>query len=241
MGDGTYHYFQSSAFEIQKQTYSRHKHTNLLKTLVSTAPDGTFVEIFGPFLADGKHNDEALHNYVLDMEESPLLKHLDPNEDELLLDRGFIRCKDTLRFHTPRSIKKGSNQLSTEDANVTRVVTRCRNVVERLFGRLKQWRILDHTLHISYVPILGALIRILASILNRYFTPLFEDTDEASRDADMFLEKMKKNNELKELLKTTSLQWDLKISETDVIQRFPNCSRSCIRQWKGGPYAIDLA
>ena len=226
VADGTYHYCQkSSAFDIQKQTYFMHKHNNLLKTLVYTAPDGTFVEIFGPFLADGKHNDEALHNYVLEMEESPLLKHLDQNEDELLLDRGFIRCKDILKFHTPKSIQKGSYQLSTKDANLTRVVTRCRNVVERSFGRLKQWGILDNTLDNSYVPVLGDLIRILVSILNRYFTPLFEDAEEARCDAEMFLENVDKRNELKEILNTTNLRWNLKIAKSDVIQQFPDCSR----------------
>jgi hypothetical protein len=51
-------------------------------------------------------------------------------------------------------------------------------VIERGFGRLKQWKFIDGVINSEYIPIIGKIIKILCAIDNAYFSPLFEDNDE---------------------------------------------------------------
>ena len=165
--DGTYIYIQkSSDFEFQKFTYSGQKNRNLLKFLVFCTPSGRYVEIFGPYGSDGHHNDEWLYNACCEMKNSPLTRYLDRNRDESMCDRGFSRIQDYFKFHCPRSIQKGQKQLSTSDANFTRALTRFRNVIERCFGRSKQWKILANTISIKYARCIGSIFRSIACIEN---------------------------------------------------------------------------
>jgi hypothetical protein len=55
---------------------------------------------------------------------------------------GFLECLDTLfKLHCPKG-RVGEEPYSVEDANYSRKVTRFRNIVERVFGRLKQWKLI---------------------------------------------------------------------------------------------------
>lgn len=47
-----------------------------------------------------------------------ILDHFDSNEDEIIVDRGFVRCKVPFTLHHPNSIKKGNTQLTTKEANM---------------------------------------------------------------------------------------------------------------------------
>jgi len=68
-------------------------------------------------------------------------------EDILILDRRF---RDVLPFieeiyietHSPAFLDKEKKQMSTEDANNSRLVTELRWVVETVNGRLKTWKYL---------------------------------------------------------------------------------------------------
>ena len=121
VGDGTYIYVQKSAnFGIQKATYSTHKGRNLVKFLIFTAPDGYFVECLGPYFSNGKHNDEWLFNVAFEEENSVLRKYLDPDDDELILDRGFLRIDTPLNFHAPKPLARGDKQLNSRDATYSR-------------------------------------------------------------------------------------------------------------------------
>ena len=177
--DGTYIYTQKSEnFKTQKKTYSMHKHRSLVKFLVFTAPNGRVVEAFGPFLADGHHNDEWLFNYCFDMPESPLRQHLDLERDETMCDRGFNRAEDYVRLHSPKSIAKGQSQMSVSNCNYTRCVTRLRQVIERLFGRLKHWKLIYNVVDTAYIPMIRPIFLSLCCMDNMFFPPLFQDSPE---------------------------------------------------------------
>ncbi len=151
------------------------KNRNLLKFLAYVAPDGHFVEMFGPYFSNGSHNDEWLHNQVLcDKENSSFFESFE-SEDEFLFDRGFQRCEKAFSFHVPKSIKKGKSALDTDDANYSRILTRFRNAIERAFGRLKQWRLINGVIPIAFIENIGTLIRILCAISNHFFEPLFKN------------------------------------------------------------------
>ncbi len=69
---------------------------------------------------------------------------------------------------TPESIRKGSKQLSREQANKPRVVTRVRNVVERVFAMLKKWRFFRHTISNSYIDYVYKFLRFIFGVINKY-------------------------------------------------------------------------
>lgn len=69
----------------------------------------------------------------------------------------------------PALMARGQTQLSTEDANETRLVTKIRWVVEARNGHIKSiFKFLDHVISITHVRNLGSFYRIAAAIINRY-------------------------------------------------------------------------
>ena len=150
--DGTYLYYQQSTnFEVQKKTYSMHKHRNLWKMMGIVLPDGRFWDIIGPFYADGDHNDQWIWNYILLYNIGNLKNHFRVGEDEFIADRGFQRALKHFKLWCPGSLRPRNKQLSWLETNNTRLVTKIRNVIERAFGRLKMWKFLSNTIDASYV------------------------------------------------------------------------------------------
>lgn len=87
IADCTYNYIEKpSDFELQRKTYSLHKHRNLLKPLYIVLPSGYILEAAGPYFCDANNNDAAniRHHY----ENSDLLLFLE-EEDFFIFDRGF--------------------------------------------------------------------------------------------------------------------------------------------------------
>ena len=245
VGDGTYIYIQkSSNFQIQKDSYSSHKGRNLVKFLIFCAPDGYFVECLGPFYSNGKHNDEWLFNVNYAKQNSPLREYLDPNEDEVMLDRGFLRIDSELKFHAPKPLSKGNAQLSTQDANYSRKVTRLRNVIERAFGRLKHWKILSNVLENSYVNSIGDIVCVLCSISNMFFSPLFMDLDSDDNDIQILMRGAHHQDNPVRLFissETESRTWKTIASERFVSLFPPIRSLDSIRDWNIGDYGVDLS
>jgi len=136
-------------------------------------PDGRWWDIPGLFYSDGSHNDQWIWNYIV-KENVSIINDVFELTDERIVDRGFIRCTEAFPLHYPSSLAEGKNQLSTVDANRSRLVTRLRNTNER---RLKQWSILFGRIDSGYFLILGDLVRALAAIENAYFPPLLRDME----------------------------------------------------------------
>lgn len=66
----------------------------------------------------------------------------------VIVDRGFRDAvtfmeENGLQVHMPFHLPRGKKQHSTTEANISRMVTKVRWVVESANGRLKQWRLLD--------------------------------------------------------------------------------------------------
>ncbi|CAF1108216.1 unnamed protein product [Rotaria sordida] len=135
--------------------------------------NGTWFDLIGPFYADGDHNDASIWNYIVAEDIGNVHDIFDEETDEFLGDRGF-RDVDDERFtvRIPFSLNKNQVQLSTENANATRKITKLRNCIERGFARLKQWKIINATIDTNLISKLGSLLRILGAIDNKYFEPL---------------------------------------------------------------------
>ena len=127
--DGTYIYIQkSNNFHFQRRSYSLHKGRPLVKPMVVVTTSGYFVTVVGPYLADSKNNDASILNHMLksNVEE---MKEWVNEEDVFIVDRGFrdsLELLDDLGIQAkmPAFLKKGEKQMTTEDANMSRLVTK---------------------------------------------------------------------------------------------------------------------
>ncbi|CAF3499792.1 unnamed protein product [Rotaria sp. Silwood1] len=140
---------------LQKLTWSSQTLRNCIKFYCVTTLDGTFIDIQGGYGATDHNNEETIinsltsKNYAIDSEDSEnniyhnhmaqtsLFKNILKDDDILTLDRGYRRMKKRqYQIKILQSINKGKSQLSTKQANESRLVTFHRNVVERAIGRL---------------------------------------------------------------------------------------------------------
>ena len=89
-----------------------------------------------------------------------------------------------IKAHMPHFIAKSQKQLSTEEANETRLVTKLRWVVESTNGRIKQWEALSSVMPNSQVPFIGGYIRIVCAACNAFKPPLL-----LNREGEEIMEK----------------------------------------------------
>lgn len=66
----------------------------------------------------------------------------------VIVDRGFRDAvtfmeENGLQVHMPFYLPRGKKQHSTTEANISRMVTKVRWVVESANGKVKQWRLVD--------------------------------------------------------------------------------------------------
>eukprot|EP00475_Leptophrys_vorax_P020328 TRINITY_DN277_c0_g1_i4.p1 TRINITY_DN277_c0_g1~~TRINITY_DN277_c0_g1_i4.p1 ORF type:complete len:333 (-),score=71.59 TRINITY_DN277_c0_g1_i4:1529-2527(-) len=155
-------------------------------------------------------------------------------EDEGLADRGFSRCNQKFPLHFPRSILR-------VDANVSRKITRFRGIIERCFGRLKQFKILRYTIDSNWIPKLHDLIRALAAIVNAFFPKIHADSsDFDEKVAERLLQRQDIENDLAQVHNSTR-GWQVK-SISQVVGMAPlNIDDSKIKHWACGTYASKLA
>jgi predicted XRE-type DNA-binding protein len=235
--DGTYFYVEKSAdFEVQKKSYSGQKNRNLLKEMVAVTPDGIFLDTFGLYYSDGKNNDQAIIEHIFDSDD--FVKKYFQKSDEFLVDRGFSRAEIGHTLHFPKSIGKGKKQLSAEDANYTRKVTKFRYIIEAAFGRLKQFKFLANTISLKYAPILHDIIRAAMVLINIFMEALAEDSLLVETEVEAIIQEENNENELESMGKVTK-GW--KVAPPSDINVPQDLSIGAVREWALGPYALKLA
>lgn len=138
--DSTYVYIQKSAdFVFQKDTFCLFKSRHLFRMFMTVTTDGWILDVSGPFQANLSDSDliETITN-------NPGFSDIFlPNESLFLIDRGFFECQENMKkvglpTLMPAFIEKGDKQLTTEQANESRICTKGRCVVEMINGKIKQ-------------------------------------------------------------------------------------------------------
>ncbi|GAB1860468.1 SWIM-type domain-containing protein [Camponotus japonicus] len=168
--DGTYVRHQKSTNnEYQRKSFSGQKKVPLCKPFTLCTTDGYIVDMLGPYLAN--QNDAEILKSVI--EDPNSLRKFLKEGDIFVLDRGFRDIKDILEKENFRvlmpALKGKRKQLSTEESNESRFVTKIRWAVESVHGVLKQkYRLLDHKTDNKLIPKIGSYFRI-ASFLNNTF------------------------------------------------------------------------
>lgn len=159
-----------------------HKIRPLLKSKMIVGTDGYILDVFGPYFADYHNNDAAITKHLLLTNESA--KNWFQENDILIVDRGFRDAVDFLEegfnVKMPFYLKKGSKQHSTEEANLSRLITIVRLMVKSANGRIKQWKLLGKTVPNTLVPAVGDFVRIVCALCNAFRDPLTPVNDQNS-------------------------------------------------------------
>lgn len=243
--DGTYIYVEKSkSHGFQKSTYNSHKKRNYVKVMVGTAPDGLIIFTEGPFKAG---ENDATITVKLIRENIPALQNFQP-EDVIIVDRGFRDCSSDLINNgfivkTP-ACSPSNSQLTTEEANYTRLVTRVRYDIERMNGVMKNtWKSFAQVWETRLIPVLMTDFEVAAALINRSKKSLVQNQN-AESIANRMLERVNLKNELSGYVasvefKKILLKKDFNLL-TDLTQ-FPKLTMDDLYTFSCGPYQIEQA
>lgn len=172
--DATYRLAQKSKnFAGQKQLWSEQKKMPLVKPMVGCSSDGWVLFVLGPY--DATHNDATILEDCFSRYSNVM--NTIQKEDIILVDRGF---RDVVDFLTNEKNLKvyspGLGQLNTTEANMSRSVTKCRWIVEQVFGRLKKkFKIFSIPAHNSTLAKDYESLLIASSFMNLFHKPILSD------------------------------------------------------------------
>ncbi len=132
----------------------------------------------------------------------------------------------------------GERQFTARSANHTRMITRVRNSVERSYANLKRYQILNNVIPNKYIPIIYKLVRIIGALVNHNNKPLFIDSIQNDLDAQMLIRRIDIENGIRKKIQTSGWR---RCQLKDFQQIIPDYDLVNLRDWCGGPYAIQLA
>lgn len=215
--DGTYIFANKSRnYEFQRLTYSGQKKRNFLKTMMVVAPNGKILYALGPY---SSHDNDAK---ILQMiaESTTAFDNFRNDETVIILDRGFRDCvtffeNEGFEVMMPALLQKSKNkqQLSTLDANNSRLVTAIRFIVETINGHMKViWKIFTHEWNPQAIPHVVIDFQICAGLRNRFFSTFESNKDNATEIAQQMVERVNKKNELADTVLSDQFNRNLKKS-----------------------------
>lgn len=212
--DGTYIYVnKSSNYEFQRLTYTDQKKRNFIRIMMGVASDGFIVFSLGPFPA--RDNDAKV---IQQIAESSNAFETIGRDDILLLDRGFRDVVPYLKgkgydVKMPSLVQKntGTTQLSTLDANNSRLVTATRFVVETRNGHMKTiWKIFNTVWNSIHIPNLMTDFENCAGIVNKYYCTFGTNEGIAQQIGMKMLARVNVENKLWSIVKKPEIQRNLK-------------------------------
>ncbi|XP_021339896.1 uncharacterized protein LOC110441121 [Mizuhopecten yessoensis] len=209
--------------------------------------DGYVLSVLGPYMADYSNNDASIIKHMMNKNSEDMKDWLKEN-DVMVVDRGFRDAveflqESGLRVEMPSYLQKGAKQHTTEEANLSRLVTKVRWVVESANGRLKQWRLLDKVVPNTLVPQIGDFVRIICAICNKFRPPLANMDPQLEEEATKMLEKVCLSNKVQEFVEENNLvkrrvPYKKIDSINDVLSDFPHLSMDDLRSITMGVYQI---
>lgn len=169
--------------------------------------------------------------------------------DIFVVDRGFrdvveyLQSKGYLVFMP--AMKGNSKQLTTEDANNSRFVTKVRWVVEAVHGILKQkYKLLDHILDNKILPKTKSYYRIASYLINRYGKRLTSDQGISENILKRMQEKKTAENILAKMVEENGwLRKKLPFENmsSDILMDFPELSVTHMKILFTGTYQLGQA
>lgn len=207
--------------------------------------NGEIIFALGPYPA--VQNDATILKSIF--ESTDALDMLQ-NNDVLILDRGFRDCVHFLRqkgmiVKMPHLIQKCDNkrQLSTIDANHSRLVTAIRFVVETRNGHLKTiFKIFDKTWNTLALKHLQEDVQICCALINCYFRKIESNKGIAEEIAQRMIDKLDTANDLARIVQLQSFQNQMKdVQLFENYEELPSLSAQQLYRISFGPYQIRQA
>ncbi|KYN28329.1 hypothetical protein ALC57_02254 [Trachymyrmex cornetzi] len=164
---------KSSNFQALRQSYCLHKGRHLVKPALIVAPDGYILDIHGPYFSDARNNDAAVLEREFQNDAGALREWLGENAI-IIVDRGYRDVLPLLQnlvieTHMPPLLQEGQTQLSTEDANDSRLITKSRWIVEARNGHIKMiFKFFKGNITYHHVIHLREYYLIAGAVINRY-------------------------------------------------------------------------
>jgi hypothetical protein len=204
------------------------------------SPDGHIIDALGPFAANV--NDATIARHI-----GTDLRSILEEGDVILVDRGFRDAVEHLTalgldVRMPESNPRGT--LTVDQANRTRLVTKCRYIVEVKNGHLKQcFRLFDKVWPNHSIPHMMIDFRIACAILNAYHPDIESDVRDGMEIAESMLARMDKWNHLSELVAAQNLNRRHAAFEPidgSSLEDFPQLSEADLRSITLGSYQRRL-
>lgn len=212
--DGTYIFINKSRnYKMQRDSYTDQKKRNNIKIMMAVTTNVFIVYALGPYKA-GQNDAQILK----ELDQTTNIFDGLQNVDIFLLDRGFRDCVDGdfkakgLDVKIP-AFQRSSNksQLSTADANQTRLVTALRFVVEVRNGHMKTvFKIFNTVWNSLALPHLTTDFQICASLLNFYHGNIESIGQFANEMAALMLSRMDVVNEVFKITSKKQIQQRLR-------------------------------
>ncbi|KAM0727894.1 hypothetical protein ACS0PU_005363 [Formica fusca] len=247
--DGTYSYIQkSSNFRVLRQSYSIHKSRHLIKPALTVAPDGYILAIQGPYFSDYYNNDAQMLSNEFRRDADPMREWFHDG-DILILDRGYRDVQPLLQElgidnRMPAFLMPNQKQLSTEESNESRLVTKTRWIIEARNGHIKTiFKFIDHTIIVPHLHHLGEFYNIAGAIINAYH-PLIQMEGANAELAQELLNRSKEVNIVQarvevERMCTRNAQWIH--LQNGQLHDFPRLSLESLRDLTVGTFQVNLA
>ncbi|CAH2088785.1 unnamed protein product [Euphydryas editha] len=202
--------------------------------------------MLGPFPAN--ENDAQIMRHIID-DPNGLLSQLMKPGDIFILDRGFRDVKGYLeskQFTVLMPALKGKRkQLTTQESNDSRFVTKLRWVVESVHGMIKQKNaLLDNDFDNKMIPKIGPYYRIAAFLHNQFSKRLISDVNITDDILQRMIDRKNTENTLAEEVETKG--WFRKklpfedISEADILD-FPELTENQLKILFSGTYQFSQA
>ena len=229
--DGTYIYIQRSInIPAQKKSFSGQKKANLFKPMICVFPDGYIYEIFS-YNAGTSNDASILQNLMVSI---PNFSTIFKKGDVFVLDRGFRDVSSELRrrgytvfmpaLTTQRAGQQDDRQtwqqssqqsrqqsgqrkqLTWQQANQSRRVTKVRWVVEAVIGRLKtQFRLMHHILQNTDIRSKNFELKICCAILNKYGQRFISDRSSSELIVERIISRMDVEQRLVNMVRNHNL------------------------------------
>lgn len=244
--DATYLYHEKSENnDYQRKSYSGQKKKPLCKPFTVCTTNGYIVDIFGPFYAN--QNDAQILDQLLS--EPNGLKNILKEGDSFFLDRGFrdvIGKLEDLKFkaHMP-ALKGQRKQLTTAEANASRMVTLVRWVVEAVHGVMGQkYKLLHNQFDNKMIPNARSYCRIAGFLVNTFGKRYLSEVS----SSDEVINQIKRNKTTKNTLQeeVESKSWNRRKSnfmplKSDDVLDFPELTRKDLEVFFTGTYQMKQA
>lgn len=212
--DGTYIYInKSSNYKVQRQSYTDQKKRNFVKIMMVVTTNGYIAYALGPF-KPGQNDAKVLEEIDTKTNVFDMLE----NGDIMLLDRGFRDCIDHFKakgldVKMPALLQRSANkkQLSTAEANKSRLVTALRFIVEARNGHMKTvYKIFNTVWNPVAIPHLMTDFQICASLINCYHCSIESNHPFAGEMAALMLSRLNTPNEVFRITSKKDIQQILK-------------------------------